>query len=212
MATISVDQRFALLAKLGENMDWDSLTTEQVQLGIREAKRAGAEATAFVRNGFEFQMGDFFHETGEGVTIQIPALPRPTLEQLRKEFSWIREEEGIERDTSPIEAVTFKLGTVLRPDEERIDGAEYERRMVSKFDICLGYQHACWFVEHQDGFPEFMILLGKVYVDFTGLVVVDASGRRDLPCVDQDGGRWYLGWGWARGDLLRAGRIAISGK
>lgn len=211
MGTVSVDQQFALLAKLGENMDWDSLTTEQVQVGIREAKRAGAEATAFVRNGFQLQIGDFFLEMEE-VTVRVPALPRPTLEQLREEFSWIREENGIERDTSPTEAVTLKLGTVLRPDEERVNGSEYEQRITPKLDICLGYQHACWLVEHQDEFPELMAFLGKVYIDFPGLVVVDADGDRDFPFLDEVGERWYLGWFWVEDALDRDGRIAFSGK
>ncbi|MBI4086185.1 MAG: hypothetical protein HY433_03030 [Candidatus Liptonbacteria bacterium] len=137
--TISVEQRFSLFAKLGENLDWDSLTKEQVQVGIREAHTfAAREFEVFIRNGFRVQVGDFFRETGE-LTIQIPALARPTLAELREKYSWIREENGIERDTSPTEAVTLKLGTVLRPDEERINGAEYERRLAPRLDLTLSY-------------------------------------------------------------------------
>ena len=206
MSTISVDQRFALLAKLGENIDWDSLTTAQVQLGILDAKRAGAEATAFVLNGFRVQMIDFFRETGE-FTVTIPALARPALAQLQ-EFGI----KKIERDISPTKAVTLKLGTVLRPDEERINGAEYERRIAPMLDTCLGYQQAAWLVEHQDESPEFTALLGKVYIDFPGLVVADADGHRHFPYLVRRGKRWFLSWGWVGYALDRGGRVAVSGK
>lgn len=209
MVTISVDQRFALLAKLGENLNWDSLTSDQVQVGIREAHTfAAREFMAFIRNGFRMQINDFFRETGE-VTLQIPALPRPTFEELCKEFSWI---ESIESDTSPTEAVILRLGTVLRLNEERVNGAEYQRRIALKLDIGLGYQQAIWLVEHQDEFPEFMVLLGKVYIDFPGFVVVDAHGGRLFPCLNQGGGRWDLDWGWVGDGLSRDGRVALSGK
>ena len=208
---ISVEQRFTVLAKIGENIDWDSLTTEQVQVGVTESERAGAEATAFFRNGCRVQVGDFFLETGE-LTIQIPALARPTPEQLRKKYSWIKEENGIERDTSPAEAITLKLGTVLRPDEKKINGGEYEKRIAPKLNLTLGYQHALWLVEHQDEFPEFMALLGKIYIDFPGLIVVRADGRRDFPYLRDDGRRWYLVWYWVGHGFNRVGRFAVSGK
>ncbi len=209
--TISVEQRFTVLAKLGENIDWNSLTTEQVQVGVIESERAGAETTAFFRNGFRVQVGDFFRETGE-LTIRIPALARPTLEQLRAKYSWIRKENGIERDTSLTEAVTLKLCTVLRADEEKISGTEYEFRLVPKLNVSLGYQQALWLVEHQDEFPEFMALLGKVYVDFPGLLVVRAYGNRNFPYLGESGERWYLDWNGIDSDFDRDGRIASSGK
>lgn len=206
--TISVGQQFAVLAKLGENIDWDSLTTEQVQVGIRESARAGVEATAFIRNGFRIQVGDFFRETGE-VAIQIPALPRPTLAELQAKFSWIKE---IEPDTSPECAVTLALGTLLRSNEERISGSEYQQRRVPLVSRMFGYQHAERLIEHQYEFPGLMALLGKVYIDFPGLVVVDADGRRYFPCLDGHGRRWYLLWRWTGRDLDRNGRLAVSGK
>ena len=210
MSTISVDQRLSLLARLGENINWDSLTTEQIQVGIREAKRAGAEATVFFKNGFRVQIGDFFRDTGE-LALQIPALPRPTLAELREKFSWIRAENGIERDTSPTEAVTLRLGTVLRADEKSIGGEEYERRRVSLTGL-HGYQQAAWLVEHQDEFPEVMALLGKVYIDFPGLVVASADGDRNFPYLYRVGKRWDLRWRWTVYDLFSSGRIASSGK
>lgn len=200
MSTISVDQRFELLTKLGENIDWDLLTTEQVQIGIREAKRAGAEVTVLARNGFRIQVGDFFHETGE-VSIQIPALARPTPDHLIGRIA---------RDTSPSHAVTLKLGTILGPKEEHIDGAEYERRIMLKPDMSLGYQHAHWLMEHQHEYPEFMDILGKFYIDFPGLVIVHSDGRRGSPYLYESGERWNLERRCVPSAFYRYGRIAVG--
>ena len=149
-----------------------------------------------------------FRETGE-VSILIPALPRPTLAELQAKFPWIK---SIEADTSPTEAVTLKFATVLRPEETNaINGAEYERRLTPKFDgTILGYQQAIWLVEHQNEFPELKPFLGKIYIDFTALIVVGADGGRFYPCLLQDDERWDLDWYWLDDDFASHGRVAAG--
>ncbi len=208
MSTVSADQRFAILAKLGENIDWNSLTKDQVQLGITNCQRAGREATEFIRNGFCLTVSDSFSIV-ETLPISIPALPRPTLEELQKNFSWIK---SIERDASPTEAITLNLATVLRLSEDRISGEEYEKRIAPKLNLILGYQQAIWLVEHQDELPEFIKLIGKIYVDFSGLVVVSEGGRRGIPYLSRLGRRWDLDWHWLSLDFRRHARVAFSGK
>ena len=56
MSNISAEQRFELLTKLGANAEWDALTRDEVQLGIKEAERAGAEFTKFVKNGCQLAL------------------------------------------------------------------------------------------------------------------------------------------------------------
>ena len=193
-------------------MSWNELTVEQVQAGIsgtkEEMERIGMETTAFVRNGFRMQMGDFFRLTSE-LTIQIPALPRPTLEELQAKFNWVK---SIERDTSTTEATTLKLGTVLRTDETSINGKEYELRLAPKLNVLFGYQHATWLVENQDKSPELMVLLGKIYIDFPGLVVVGSYGSRSIPCLNDGDRRWEQNWHWVGNDLNQNGRVAASSK
>ena len=208
MGTIPADQRFAVLASIGANIDWDSLTKEQVQVGIREGQRAGVEATFFIRNGFRVQVDDLFLDTGE-LSIPIPALPRLTIEEIQKKFSWVK---SIERDTSPTEAVTLNFATILRPEENQVNGTEYERRITPKLDILLGLQQALWLVDHQDEFPAFMALLGKIYIDFSGLVVVRGDGNRGRFSLRQGGERWSVNWDWLGNDFDRHGRLALSGK
>jgi hypothetical protein len=160
----------------------------------------------------EVTVVDFFRETGELTgtnTIVIPALPRPTSAELHAKYAWIRKEDGIKLDISPTEVVTLRLGTLLRLDEERIDTAEYERRRASLTGQ-FGYQQLEWLVKHQDEHSAFKALLGKIYIDGTGLIVVDADGGRDFPYLYGNGRRWYLNWNWNDNDLNRNGRLAVS--
>lgn len=203
---ISVEQRFALLSSIGANMDWDSLTPDQVQVGIREGQRVGQEATFFVQNGFRVQVEDLFLNTGE-LSIPMPALPRPTLEVIQPKFSWVKK---IERDTSPTEAGVLNLTTILRPSEEKVNGEEYERRIATRLGSLYGPQHALWLVDHQDEHPVFKALLGKIYIDFSGMVVMGEDGRRRVFCLSQDGGRWCGLWHWLGSDFHQGGRLASS--
>lgn len=212
--SIELEQGFALFAALSVNTNWKSLTHQQLQVAIGDdPKGAGREFEAFIRNGFRMQIGDFLRYM-EDLTIEMPAMKRPTLEELRARESWIRAENGIEPDTSTEEPVILRLGTVLRPDEPQIDGPEYERRMVNV--PSLGLQHSDYIVEHQDddtpGFAALRALKGKIYIDFRGLVVVDEDGDRRFPCVSGLGRRVVQFWDWVSDRLGRNGRVAVPGK
>ncbi|MFH0806583.1 MAG: hypothetical protein V1885_02570 [Candidatus Brennerbacteria bacterium] len=218
--TISVDQRFGSLATLGGNTAWDDLTVDEVQLIHREpgvAKRAGADYTRFVKNGYcvQIQVVDVFRDTGE-LSIPIPALARPTLAELRAKFPGIRAEGGIERDDSLVEARTLNLGTVLLPDEveenKSISGRAFESRLLPKRDVLYGYQHGAWIVEHQDEFPALKPLLGKVYILLPGLVVVHVGGGRRAFSLGSDGERWSLHWDYLAYAVLSGVRVAFSGQ
>jgi len=183
----------------------------ELNLGQIEAivnKLGGMDgALRFLSGETAVKTEDFFHEADE-FTVRIPALPRPTLKALQAKFSWVK---SIERDTSPETAVTLRLGTILRPDEDRVNGTEYELRLVSVTGP-LGYQQAEWLVAHQDAFPGLTALLGKVYIDFPGLVVVRAFGCRFFPYLFRVGGRWDLRWPRVEDGFDRRGRVALSGR
>lgn len=149
---------------------------------------------------WDSKAADWFRSTNE-LTIEIPALPRPTEKEMKDKFG-IR---SIERDDSPTEAAVFTLGTVLRTNEEFIEGKEYERRLPKNG---FGYQHLVWLVEHQDENPSFKALLGKVYIDGTGIVVVDSYGYRYVPCLDRGGRRFGLYWHWISRRFRQRGRVS----
>lgn len=68
---ISIEQRFALLAAIGANADWDSLTVDEVQRCIKEAQRIGPVFTKHVKGGFQF--------VGDAVPAVAPAVVVPKL-------------------------------------------------------------------------------------------------------------------------------------
>ncbi len=158
-----------------------------------------------IKSGAPIRIGDW--TVLEALGIPIPALRRFTLAEMRAKYMWIRENDGIARDTSSETAMIFDLGTVFRPGEMEIDGDEYALRRTG-LDGLLGLQHGLWLVEHQDEFPEFMALLGKVYIDLPGTIVVNADGDRCFFCLHQRGERWGLYWDWADRGLPQHGRVA----
>jgi len=208
---ISLEQRFRVLTALGENTDWDSLNPESLNNAVvigPAAQEAGRQFTQFLSAGAKVQIQNFFRLV-EDLSILIPSLPRPTLEELQSKFDWIKK---IERDASPTGAVQLRLGTVLGSDEEAISGKEYERRRVPLAGHLHGYQQLVWLVEHQDEHPNFKALPGQIYIDGPGLIVVGADGRRRFPYLRQGDERWDLRWGWTGSKLDRYGRVAVHGK
>ena len=172
----------------------------------RELRRKLAELIVDNKDCFQF--------TDERCVIQVPALPRLTLEELKARYSWI---ERIERDDSPVCPVTLRLATVLKSGEDSINGATYERRLVPRHSMLLGLQHRDWLVANQNNLPEptrtaLKALLGKIYLDFPGLIVVRGGGGRGFPYAGVDGERWSGYWYWTGLSLSRGGRVAVVGK
>lgn len=145
----------------------------------------------------------------ESLTIEIPALPRPTLSDVQKKYPWVKK---IEKDVSLEELVVLELATVLPGGEDDINGEEYEKRLAVLGDRLLGYQHREWLLEHQDEFPALKPLLGKIYIDFPGIIVVSVGGDRDYPYAIQIGDRWDDFWDWIGRGFCSSGRVAVSRK
>ncbi len=57
MIKVSLDQQLALLTALGANMNWDSLSVEEVQRCIEGVKRIGSVFTGLVKCGFVAESG-----------------------------------------------------------------------------------------------------------------------------------------------------------
>ncbi len=152
-------------------------------------------------------VGDYFRETGE-LKIQIPAIPRPTLEELQRKYSWIK---AIEFDNSPTEPVTLVLGTVFRSDENSINGREYEYRLRS-VEGKFGYQQGLYLAKNQLVYPNFQKMRGKIYIDLPGLMVLNDGDSRRFPCLDGHGLLWVLRWPWIDSNFSSYHRVGHSGK
>lgn len=126
--------------------------------------------------------------------VPVPALPRPSLGELQKDFPWILK---IDRDTSPTTSGTIFLATIFGShDGDYIDPEEYERRIAFIQPFLLGYQHWKWLQVHQDVHPAFKALVGKVYIHFSGIRVL--GKMRLSPPVTLVGGclrgKWKESW------------------
>lgn len=159
---------------------------------------------------------DCFRFTDDEVVIEIPALKRPTPEEIQAIHG---PNATIERDDSTEAAVTMRLATVRKSTEPSIDGPTYERRILKlrTEGRLLGFQHRRWFFANVDLLPEpaksaVKALLGKVYIDFPAIVVVDEDGSRCIPYADYDGKQWYGAWGGIGYDFDSYGRFAVSSK
>jgi len=152
-------------------------------------------------------MADCLRDTGE-LIINLPALRRPTLQELQAQYPGIK---SIERDASPESPVTLSLATVLKPGETCIRGGEYERRLAPNHIISLGFQHRQWLLAHQDGYPSLNLLLGKIHIDFPGIIVRLDDGFRRIPCCRRGVTRWIRGWYWLDDRFLENGRVAVAG-
>jgi hypothetical protein len=199
------------MGSLGMDTPWDELDGGLLQELIElPPKQRGVRFAALLRNECQDLIGEFFKETGE-FTIQIPALKRPTLEELQENNPRII---SIERDISPEGPVTLKLGTVLGVGKKPISGEKYERRLALIPDTPLGWQQLSWLVAHQDD-PELKSFKAFVwryyYIDFLGLVVIHGV-HRVVPFAVMGSKRWDRCWHDLDGGFNSKGRLALSSK
>jgi hypothetical protein len=149
--------------------------------------------------------------------IDIPALKRPTLEELRVQDNSI---QSIERDTSLESPITLRLVTffdIAYPHIGKIDGLEYDQRLVPYRDALLGYQHLDWLIKRQTEYRAFTAMLKKVIrIDFSGIVVRTTGNVPQSPCcagefvhVKQAPRRWECQWRFLYSGFSSADRMAL---
>jgi hypothetical protein len=147
--------------------------------------------------------GIIFRETGE-LRIEIPALPRPTLEELQEEHPKMGI-KSIRRDTSPIGPVSLGLGTVLNPEEFKIKGVEYVLRLAPIRNILFGYQHSVWLLGNYK-LPAIRNILDEFRLVLPGLIVIDGNNEYFTPALHKNSRSWaHLDYG-----LLQFDRLAVA--
>lgn len=118
-----------------------------------------------------------FRDTGE-LVVQIPALQRPTLEELRKECK--EDFQCIKHDISPTKPIVFRLGTVLQSSESSIGTIECQRRVALQPNI-IGRQQLKWLFENKDKLTGFKYLMTQIYIEGHGLSIIDSLGYERIP-------------------------------
>ncbi len=117
-------------------------------------------------------------DTGE-LIIRIPPLKRPTLDELCDEYK-DNHFKFIKRDISPIQAVTLRLGTVLRSGEPYIKSSECQDR-ISSYQNLIGFQQLKWILKNEAIFFGFKYLMTQIYIEGPGLIIVDDLDYECIP-------------------------------
>ncbi len=172
---------------------------------------------------------EFFCETKE-FSIAIPALPRPTLKELKlgkNEFDGPYPIGAIKKDTSPEHPVILNLISLFEADRaETMDPNTWRRRLAPHIKVALGYQHAAWLIENRNKIPAFTSLRkkGNVYViEFPALTTWTQWTKRGGSVkrrfrlerqyfICDTGESWELSSDFCEYDHFPNGRIAIAGK
>jgi hypothetical protein len=152
-----------------------------------------------------FTTTHLLRETPE-LAVEIPALRRPTLQQIQKGYPWMA---SIERDNSSEGSVKLRL-TAFMHAAPRIDGPELERCIALETLSLLGYQHREWLLKRQRRNPALLAMFGVASVKFPGIVIVDDLGRRIIPCCRNRGGQWIRRWEPLDEGLELDGRLAVA--
>lgn len=132
--------------------------------------------------------------------IQIPALPRFTIEGLKKETGFPKiqpddrqHEASIWKNTSPESPITLCLLNFLEEKENFIRPRAIGERMEPYKDSLLGYQHVKWLVDNQKNIPQLKGLRALIY--FPGTEIILESGHQVIPCMQHDANFvWSVFW------------------
>ena len=162
-------------------------------------KRKGGDLAAYVEEVVQ-DGGDqsAFEKLAELIAVgdHTPAFSR----DMRKE-GWELVEPGSKRTINSVS--NLELVSFLKSGESSINGEEMVRRARKELDANLGQEDAEWLLEHQNEIPA---ELRKFYLTFPGTVWRGSGGSRRVPCLDWDGDRWCLFFGWLRSDWLSGDR------
>jgi hypothetical protein len=137
-------------------------------------------------------------ETIEEAILQLPALKRPTLDEIRADGRRIDE---IERDNSTEEPTTITVVTVFYKP------GGFVTNMSVRTEERLGYQHRRWLWEHRNEYPEFIARLKKLGVTgicFSGIILKLYDGfrwTRRIPAIYH---QMYGDHAWEPGDVVLA--------
>ena len=214
MGSITADQSQAIMATLQTNVPWSDMDFEALGLQdaiLRDPKRAGAEFTAFLKNGAQMNLGPnilrirsqpFNPATfiGQGWTIWRGPSDGDGL-------TGKEEQDDRSLDVTEIDLSKIQLVTMLKARDSVITGEEKLKRLKRAKHICLDAKVFQTLWENQDRIPEAWKerVNGNIqYVCFDGTVLRSPNGIRYVLYLYFLEGRWYwlcrwLGSGWDSG-------------
>ncbi len=104
-----------------------------------------------------------------GLTVTIPALPKPSIEEVRGRWSWI---DHIAIDASTTSEVTVDFSQTVVVDKI---GEQYDLSGL-KLVGNLGYQHGLWIMQHSEYWPRLLKFFANVSLVLKGQVLRNPDG------------------------------------
>lgn len=190
MGKITIDQSHQVIATLAVNTDWESIDFKDSGLQdfiVRNPKEAGKQFTAFLKNGEKIVYELKTIEINRSMPFDPAFFGR----------GWsIDEEDERALALTKIDLNNVSLEAMLKPDEIRISGEEWLKRLKEAGHIRLDAKvfQTLWsqrlipekwkYSAGDDGVPR---------IFFEGTVLRNPRGRRCVPFLFWIDGAW--GWG-----------------
>lgn len=149
-------------------------------------------------NGYPFDPFRLKAHLQAGIEGRFESVAGNFKRDMRKE-GWTLLENQPHRLSSAIDGIPF-----LKESENVITGEEMVCRARAELDANYGQEDAEWLSENQDKIPAG---LRNFYLVFPATIWRDSGGRRSVPCLDWNGGRWVLDFGWLGGGWISVDRL-----
>lgn len=192
---ITIEQSHNAMGILANNVDWNVLDTETLQRVINDPKTAGANFTAFLKNGGRVIVGE----------------PKVIPIDLSKSFDpafigegWkIEEQDERSLALSEIDLTKVRLETMLEGRETSVNGEEKLKRLKKAGHIRLDAKVFQMLWENQHLIPERwkeQTNGNTTFIYFDGTILRDSRGRRYVLCLCWNDGRWHWNVHWLDDD------------
>jgi hypothetical protein len=193
MSKPSLEQGLQGLLSLAVNVDWSKVDADLFQRTVvQDPVGAGAQLTAFLRNGGRVIVGE----------PKVVALQPSTLFNPAKFIGdgWTIEEED-ERSLAltQIDLTAIRLELMLKPGETSVKGENKLTRLKDTGHIRLDDRWFQFLWENQHMIPASWKELtngNTTFIYFDGTVLRDPSGDRCALCLFWQSGQWYWGCDW----------------
>lgn len=180
------------IAILMNNADWDAVNASILQKVIDNPREAGAQFTAFLKNGGRVIIGEPKFITVDRTTPFDPAT-------FIGEGWSIEEQDERSLALGEIDPSSVCFNTTLKPDEVSVGGEKRLKRLIEAGNIRLDARVFQVLWENQHLIPESWKekVDGNIrYITFDGTILRNPRGDRYVLCLCWFGGEWYWNYDW----------------
>lgn len=185
MGRITIDQSHQVMSALSTNTDWESIDFKEARLQdlvIRNAKEAGQQFAAFLKNGCRMPTNIYIDRT------------KPFDSKKLLDVDWPIKEEDVQSTVLfKLDSMTIQLKNMLLPREKYIVGEENLKRLKKTSCIRLDAKVFEVFWRNQEMIPgEWKEKIDglPIVIFFDGTIFEDSDGFLFSICFSWDSNHW----------------------